>query len=91
MLQNKLQVFFVHLLLLLGYTGFSQQSRHSCSFVVVLNVTFSFLLFFDSSCSLRRDRVSLQELLWISYEQSRRNENGHLVIGATFNGITKAV
>ena len=89
MLQNKLQIFVAHLLLLLGYTGFSQQSRYSCSFVVLLNVTFSFLLFINSSCSLRRDRASLQELLWIPHEQSRRNENGHLVIGATLNGITK--
>ena len=83
--------FFPHLLLLLGYTGFSQQSSYLCSFVVVLNVTFSFLLFINSSCSLWRDRASLQELLWNPYEQSRRNENGHLVIGATFNGTTKAL
>ena len=90
MLQNKLQVFLpIYFCYLAIQDSLSKASTLAALWSYLLS-PFSFLLFINSSCGLRRDRASLQELLRIPYEQSRRNENGHLVIETTFYGMTKA-
>ena len=62
MLQNKLQVFFP---IYFCYLAIQDSLSKAATFAALwsLNVTFSFLLFINSSCSLWRDRASLQELL----------------------------